>query len=83
MVRQHDRLNGYEVEQTHVEDRGYRTDSRGQRTEEPGELQSMESQRMGHDLATSTTTTTTMEPVPFGIEVSAGEDEDSLPLRIL
>ena len=86
MVRQHDRLNGREVEQTHVEDRGYRTESRGWRTEEPGELQSMELQRMGHDLATSTTTTTTtttMKPIPFGTEVSAGEDEYSLPLRIL
>ena len=38
MVRQHDRLNGREVEQTHVEDRGYKTESRGWRTEEPGEL---------------------------------------------
>ena len=75
-----------------MEDRGYRTDGRGQRTEEPGELQSMESQRMGHDLATETTTTTTMEPVPgaasvfgveLGIEVSAGEDDHSLPFRFL
>jgi len=74
-----------------VEDRGYRTDSRGQRTEEPGELQSMESQRMGHDLATKTTTAT-MGPVlgtasvfdfELSIEVSAGEDDNSLPFRIL
>ena len=73
-----------------MEDRGYRTDSRGRRTEEPGELQSMESQRMGHDLATKTTTT--MGPVPgtasvfgieLGIEVSAGEDDNSLPFKIL
>ena len=47
---------------------------------------------MGHDLATETTTTTTMEPVPgaasvfgieLGIEVSAGEDDHSLPFRFL
>jgi len=46
---------------------------------------------MGHDLATKTTTAT-MGPVlgtasvfdfELGIEVSAGEDDNSLPFRIL
>ena len=44
MVREHHQLNGYESEQT----LGH---SGGQR-EEPGMLQSMRSQRVGHDLAT-------------------------------
>ena len=42
MVRWHHRLNGHEFEQTP----GY------WRTEEPCVLQSMGSQRVGHDLAT-------------------------------
>ena len=43
MVRQHHRLNGHEFEQT--------TDNCG-RTEKPSVLQSMGSQRVGHDLVT-------------------------------
>ena len=47
MVRQHHWLNGYESEQTQMVD-----DGRWWRTGEPGMLQSMGSQRVGHDLAT-------------------------------
>ena len=42
MVRSHHQLNGHEFEKTPGE----------WRTEEPGILQSMESPRVGHDLAT-------------------------------